>query len=762
MSKGKSWMRRLLGLNAMALVALFAGCGGNTEAQKTAHLATGDKLVQENKVPEALIEYQSAVQLDNRDGQARLKLGRTFVKVGDAGRAMEHLVRAADLLPDDSDVQLEAARALLTAGRFEDARTRAEGVIRKEPKNALAHVLRASATAGLKDTDAAIATLEEAVKLDPKQSEALINLAALQASQGRQAEAEAGFKQAVAVNPKSIGSYLALANYYWVTRRPAESIQALLDGIGVDSSNIALNRSLANLYLVLQRAPEAETPLKRIVASSQDPQARLSLADYYIGQKRAPEARAALEPLMKVPAAAAAARARLAGIEYETGRPAEAHRLIDALIAEEPTNAQVHVVKGGWLLGEKKLEEAFAQAELAVKADPKSSDGFALLGSVQLARRKPEEAFKAYTEVLQLRPASVDAQVALANLNVDRGRHGEAADLARQAVAANPTNGMARVALARALLAQGNVDQAQNELRPVIDAAPDLVPVLTLAGQIQVRQGDTAGARQSFSRALAQDPRSPEALGGLVNLSLAAKRRDEAAALVNTQLGKAPDDPILQIIAGRTYAATGDLARSEAALRRAIDLDPSLMEAYHVLGQVFVRQNKLDEARTAYEARLKERPNDVGAHTMVGMLLLTQGKMADAKAQFEKVVSIDPRAAVALNNLAYFDAEAGSNLDVALTRAQTAKSLLPDDADVNDTLGWIYVKRNLGALAVPFLEQAVQKGPTNPVYHFHLGMAHLKAANAPAARQSLERALEISPTFPGSTEAKTALASIAR
>ena len=142
------------------------------------------------------------------------------------------------------------------------------------------------------------------------------------------------------------------------------------------------------------------------------------------------------------------------------------------------------------------------------------------------------------------------------------------------------------------------------------------------------------------------------------------------------------------------------------------------------------------------------------------MILLTQGKSAEARIQFEKTVSIDPRAAVALNNLAYMDAEAGTNLDVALNRAQTAKAALPDDADVNDTLGWIYVKRGLPALAVAPLEQAIQKNPSNATYHYHLGMAYARAGDRDRARPALQRALQLSPAFENAVDAKQALAAL--
>jgi hypothetical protein len=46
-------------------------------------------------------------------------------------------------------------------------------------------------------------------------------------------------------------------------------------------------------------------------------------------------------------------------------------------------------------------------------------------------------------------------------------------------------------------------------------------------------------------------------------------------------------------------------------------------------------------------------------------------------------------------------AERGGNLELALQHAQAAKSQQPEDAAINDTLGWVYYKRDLPLLAIP-------------------------------------------------------------
>ncbi len=77
------------------------------------------------------------------------------------------------------------------------------------------------------------------------------------------------------------------------------------------------------------------------------------------------------------------------------------------------------------------------------------------------------------------------------------------------------------------------------------------------------------------------------------------------------------------------------------------------------------------------------------------MILQMEGKNAEAQKQYEKVMTLDPRAPVAANNLAWIYAESGANLDVALQLAQTAKAGLPDSPEVDDTLGWVYYKKDL-------------------------------------------------------------------
>jgi tetratricopeptide (TPR) repeat protein len=134
-----------------------------------------------------------------------------------------------------------------------------------------------------------------------------------------------------------------------------------------------------------------------------------------------------------------------------------------------------------------------------------------------------------------------------------------------------------------------------------------------------------------------------------------------------------------------------------------------------------------------------------------------QNRTSEAQQKYERALAVDPRAAVAANNLAWIYAETGGNLDIALQLAQNAKSQLPERPEVNDTLGWVYYKKGLSAMAVPPLLQSVQRDPTNATYHYHLGMAYAGSGEKDKARASLQKALSLDSNFSKAAEARQAL-----
>jgi tetratricopeptide (TPR) repeat protein len=72
---------------------------------------------------------------------------------------------------------------------------------------------------------------------------------------------------------------------------------------------------------------------------------------------------------------------------------------------------------------------------------------------------------------------------------------------------------------------------------------------------------------------------------------------------------------------------------------------------------------------------------------------------------------------------------------------------MPDSTSAADTLAWVYYQKGLYGLAADLLQEALQKAPDNPTYHYHLGMVYQKQNNKAASRKHLQRALQLNANY---------------
>ena len=55
---------------------------------------------------------------------------------------------------------------------------------------------------------------------------------------------------------------------------------------------------------------------------------------------------------------------------------------------------------------------------------------------------------------------------------------------------------------------------------------------------------------------------------------------------------------------------------------------------------------------------------------------------------------------------------------------------------------------------------ARDRAPSNPLYHYHLGLAYAKQGDHDRARAALQRALKLKPDFNGAEDARAQLAAL--
>ncbi len=127
---------RQLPVLAVALVLFSsAACSRDPEVAKKRHLDAGNAYFRAAKYREAHPRVPDCRSL-RRGLRGRRICGwlKTYERTADMQNAYREYVRAADLLPDRAEVQVKAGNFLLVAGRFEDAKARAEQVAGARPE----------------------------------------------------------------------------------------------------------------------------------------------------------------------------------------------------------------------------------------------------------------------------------------------------------------------------------------------------------------------------------------------------------------------------------------------------------------------------------------------------------------------------------------------------------------------------------------------------------------------------------------------------
>ncbi len=154
----------------------------------------------QNKVDEAIAQYQKALKLDKNFTEARFDLGVALFDQGNYAQAAKEF-EAALQAGANSEYQYNLAISLERLGQLRPATEGYEKAIQLDEKNAAAHYSLARLLAASEDNDRAIQEYRLAIAAQPDFPEAHNNLGVVYSNLGKYPEAIACFQQALKINP---------------------------------------------------------------------------------------------------------------------------------------------------------------------------------------------------------------------------------------------------------------------------------------------------------------------------------------------------------------------------------------------------------------------------------------------------------------------------------------------------------------------------------------------------------------------------------
>ena len=758
----------------IALVAVLSlvSCNRDPNVAKKRYLESGNRYFEKGKYKEARIMYRDAKQKDARYGPAYYRLGLVDEKLALWSEAVDSFRRAIELIPQDQPDHWDAVVRLSEIyigmsrdpGLLGEVEGYANQLLKRDANSFDGHRLTADlafARAGMAFNTARndegkrllAAALEEYRKADaikPGNQGVLMQIARDLAISGDAAGAEASYRRVISSDKTYQLGYTELYNLEMAQKKIAEGEAVLKDAVANNPKQYTLLSRLALHYFTQNRRPEMLGVLDQIKSHSADyDRAFLDVGDFYLrlgdGDSAIREYR---EGLARDAKAKPTYQKRMIEVLMKQNKVSEAAAINSEILKSNPNDNDARGLAATFLLDKGEVSKALVELQSIVTRDPNNPIPHYNLGRAHATRGELEAARQEFQKAVDLRPDYVTARTALAQLQVTQGQFDYAIKSTAAVLAVDPNNVTARLIETAALMGMKRLPEARQMLDTVLKASPNSPDALFQRGALGMMENKPKDAEADFRRCYELNPANPRGLIGIVEIYLSQKRGDAAMSLLEAESAKAPSRLDLIEALGNTAVRIEKLDLGISYFQKAINGVPDERRRgplYVKIGEVCRRKGDLSNAIAYLQKAHQAMPDNAAAMTQLAMVLDGAGRWNEAQKAYEESVKLDPNNGAALNNLAFLIAEHGGDLNDALTKAQRAKQLLPNMTEISDTLGVIYLKKNLADNAVDIFRDLVTKAPNNALYRYHLGMGLYQKGDKLQAVRELKEALKYNP-----------------
>jgi tetratricopeptide (TPR) repeat protein len=768
---------------AFALLATLTltSCNRDPEVAKRRYLESGDKYFNKARYGEAKIQYSNAIKIDPKFGLAHYKLATALLKtqppdwvraVKELRRAIEPDSKLAASQPERWDAIAKLAEIYLSplVNHTDEVLHDVEGfcteLLNRDPNSfdgrrltGDLNYVKAVEAARVKKTDDAkkllAVALEEyhrAEAIKPGDVGVRMQLARSLTLNGEYASAEQYYRQILSRDPKYLDGYRELYTLLWYQGRKSESEAVLKSGYASNPKEYRFLLWLAGQYVQENRRQEMLGVLQQLKSKAGEySRAYLEVGDFYLRIGDGDSAvREYKEGGQKDSKNLATYQKRIVEVLMRQGKRAEAADVNAQILKDNPKDPDARGVAAALLLDKGDIAKALMELQAVVTRTPDNPVFRYNLGRAYAMHNDMEQARQQFQKAIELRPEYILARLALAQLQVARSDYEAALRSARAIIALDQQNASARLIESAALMGQKKYAESRQLLQDMLKANPSSTDAQFQMGVVNLAEKKYKDAEIAFRRAYELNPANTRGLMGVVETYMVQNKPEQATQLLESEIAKAPARTDFRLALGNVAVRTGRWDKAVAEFQKLLagseKGSKQQGEIYLRIGEAQRRKGDLNAAVSALQAARQTLPEDERVLSTLALALDAAGRWQEARQVYEATSKLYPQNAVVLNNLAFLIAEHGGDLDYALTIANRAKTLIPDMAEVSDTLGWIYLKKNLSDNAIQIFQELVTKRPDQPTFRYHLGMAYSQRGDRTKAADELRKALGQNPS----------------
>ncbi len=533
----------------------------------------------------------------------------------EAGNALAAYRAAAEARPNYQDAQAGVIRVLLNQGNLDEAQKEVDHLSKFAAGRPQTLYLQAQLAFQKGDFQAARERAQQLLRLTPESPAALEMAGVIESQQGSLVQAEALLARAVQAAPHLRIARRALVLTYLRTGQADRAVGALPANLATDDSDAAMLSLAGQAYMVQGDVEKAQQYLARATRlDPNDPSKRTSLA---LSRMALGNAEMALEELRDVAAADTGVVADMALINtHMRARDVDkALAAIDALEKKQANQPLPWHLRGRALLLRNDTAGARKAFERALSIDPDYFAATAGLAALDIVDKKPQDAQKRLEAEVQRKPSNARALVALAELRSSMG---------------------------------GSPQEVADLLGKAVDAAPaDQAPRVMLV-EHHLRQNDAKSALTAAQTATAVLPNSSELVDALGRAQTANGEYNQAMSSFNKLVGMLPNSPLPYLRIATVNALNKDGAAVEQNLRKALEIQPDLLQAQRGLVELLLQGNRTSEALEIGRTVQKQRPREAAGFLVEGDIHMASKNWDRAAAAYRSGLQAAPSAELAI------------------------------------------------------------------------------------------------------------------
>lgn len=618
------------------------------------YLVLADFLISQHRGEKFAPELLAAIDSHPKVIGLRFALATYYLKLGkpgDAENVYRKIIEIDSVGPDGMKARKQLAEVLLRENKAAEASTLIAAVLKDNPEDTQALLLRGRIELSQANADprAATADFRSVLKSQPDSVEVLTLLARAHQMNNEPSLAREALQKAVKVAPKDAGAAVQLARFLMTNDHDNDGALKVLNEF---LANTPGDLSVLEAKMAVQAAKKDVAEVADTIATIKKlypdkPVGYFHSGEFLLSQGKYQEALQQFEE--------ARARAKtefrpvdaIAKIYIKLGNSQSAIKAIDDFLGQNPGNLDALQAKAGIFASTHDSAAFFKVTDDIKRTYPDKAYGYFLAGEYLLNQKSYDKAIAEFKTAAAKAPNSDKIVEELTKAYIGAGQSDYALSWLDGLAKAKPTDAVFPYLVGEVRVVQGKYPEAVAAFQESLKLDPHHKTTYDRLAQEYIRQRNFDAAVNIYKQGLTALPNDDDLRFNLASTYEVAGRYPDAIEIYEALLKKNPGN----ILAANNLASLltdhkGDAASLERAKTLAAPFEnsnqPALMDT---LGWIYFKLGDLNRALPLLKKASAAAPAATVLHYHLGMAYYKHGDKAAAKQELTRAFAADPKLA---------------------------------------------------------------------------------------------------------------------